>query len=118
VAAEGRALQGQFKRRLVQKCPIAGPGPAHCTRKHPRQKVRNDQEVPLLGKTFDIVNRQPKPDDVTEESKIFPVKTDTIATIFRVRKQRLASSTYTSMIFAMKGYRGSSRKATGLSKWL
>jgi hypothetical protein len=28
----GRALQGQFKRRLVQKCPIARPAPlTRCT---------------------------------------------------------------------------------------
>lgn len=50
-------------------------------RKHPRKKVGNDQEVPLLGKTFGIVKRQPKPLDVSEERRIFPVKTDTITTI-------------------------------------
>ena len=51
-------------------------------RKHPRQKVGNDQEVPLLGKTFDIVKRQPPPVELTNEARIFPVKTDTITTIF------------------------------------
>lgn len=58
-------------------------------RKHPRQKVGNDQEVPLLGATFDIVKRQRKPPDVTEESRIFPVKTDTITTIFPRAKAAL-----------------------------
>ncbi|WP_165390773.1 tyrosine-type recombinase/integrase [Pseudoduganella lutea] len=28
-------------------------------RKHPTEKVGNDQEVPLLGEAFDIVKRQP-----------------------------------------------------------
>lgn len=51
-------------------------------RKHRRQKVGNDQEVPLLGKTFEIVKRQPKPIKITEDSRIFPVKTATITTIF------------------------------------
>jgi integrase len=58
-------------------------------RKHPRQKIGNDQEVPLLGQTFDIVKRQPKPEGVTGESRIFPVKTDTITTIFPRAKAAL-----------------------------
>jgi integrase len=43
-------------------------------RKHPRQKKGNDQEVPLLGKTFEIVMRQPRPANITPESRIFPMK--------------------------------------------
>lgn len=46
-------------------------------RKHPTEKVGNDQEVPLLGETFDIVKRQPK----TAE-RIFPVTEGTVSTIF------------------------------------
>lgn len=42
--------------------------------KHPREKVVDDQEVPLLERTFDIVKRQPKPAEVTSESRIFPFK--------------------------------------------
>jgi integrase len=58
-------------------------------RKHPRQKQGNDQEVPLLGKTFDIIRRQPRPEKITTESRIFPVKVDTITTIFPRAKNAL-----------------------------
>jgi integrase len=58
-------------------------------RKHPRQKQGNDQEVPLLGKTYEIIQRQPRPRAITSESRIFPVKVDTITTIFPRAKKRL-----------------------------
>lgn len=58
-------------------------------RKHPRQKFGNDQEVPLLGKTFGIIKRQPKQENITDESRIFPVKTNTITTIFPRAKTAL-----------------------------
>jgi integrase len=51
-------------------------------RKHPREKIGNDQEVPLLGRTFDIVRRQPRPEKPTAEDRVFPVLTDTVTTIF------------------------------------
>ena len=51
-------------------------------RKHPRQKLGNDQEVPLLGDAFAIVQRQPRPENPTGECRIFPVKAATISTIF------------------------------------
>lgn len=51
-------------------------------RKHPREKVGNDQEVPLLGDTFAIIQRQPKPEKIDGESRIFPCAADTISTIF------------------------------------
>lgn len=51
-------------------------------RKHPTLKDGNDQEVPLLGETFGIIKRQPKPDKVTAESLIFPWKEKTISSIF------------------------------------
>lgn len=53
-------------------------------RKHPREKVGNDQEVPLLGKAFAIAKRQPKGDD-----RIFPHAADTISTIFPRACRRL-----------------------------
>jgi integrase len=52
-------------------------------RKHPRQKIGNDQEVPLLGDTFAIVKRQP------EGELIFPVQPDTVSTIFPRACQKL-----------------------------
>lgn len=58
-------------------------------RKHPREKVGNDQEVPLLGRTFEIVQRQPKPANLTPESRIFPVLADTVSTIFPRAKKAL-----------------------------
>lgn len=51
-------------------------------RKHPRQKKGNDQEVPLLGDGFEIVQRQPRPENPTPECRIFPVKATTVSTIF------------------------------------
>jgi integrase len=58
-------------------------------RKHPRQKKGNDQEVPLLGKTFGIVQRQPRPGTLTPECRIFPVKAETVSTIFPRAKKAL-----------------------------
>lgn len=58
-------------------------------RKHPREKEGNDQEVPLLGRTFEIVCRQPLPDPVTPSCRIFPVLTDTVTTIFPRAKAAL-----------------------------
>jgi integrase len=46
-------------------------------RKHPNQKQGNDQEVPLLGQSFEIVKRQPKVDE-----RIFPHNGGTISSIF------------------------------------
>lgn len=51
-------------------------------RKHPREKIGNDQEVPLLGETFEIVMHQPKPEEAKPGDMIFPCKADTISTIF------------------------------------
>ena len=51
-------------------------------RKHPREKIGNDQEVPLLGDTLAIIKRQPKPEKIDAASRIFPHSADTISTIF------------------------------------
>lgn len=45
-------------------------------RKHPTEKVGNDQEVPLLGESFAIAMRQPRGE------LIFPVTDGTISTLF------------------------------------
>lgn len=58
-------------------------------RKHPQDKVGNDQEVPLLGRTFEIVQRQPRPTELTPDSRIFPVLADTVSTIFPRAKKAL-----------------------------
>lgn len=58
-------------------------------RKHPRQKQGNDQEVPLLGKTFEIIKQQPRPICPTPEDRIFPVNVKTITTIFPRAKNAL-----------------------------
>jgi len=58
-------------------------------RKHPRQKIGNDQEVPLLGKAYEIINRQPRPSHLTGSSRIFPIKVRTITTIFPRAKTAL-----------------------------
>ncbi|MGC4243995.1 MAG: site-specific integrase [Herbaspirillum sp.] len=48
-------------------------------RKHPRAKIGNDQEVPLLGRAFDIIMRQPK---MGKEDRIFPVTEGTVSSLF------------------------------------
>lgn len=48
-------------------------------RKHPREKVGNDQEVPLLGDSFAIAQRQPR---IEDEERIFPYSGKTISSIF------------------------------------
>lgn len=47
-------------------------------RKDPRQKVGNDQWVPLLGDSWAIVKRQP----VTEDPRIFPLHIQTVSKYF------------------------------------
>lgn len=55
-------------------------------RKHPTKKDGNDQIVPLLGKAFEILMRQPKnPND----TRIFPFNGNTISCIFPRAVQRL-----------------------------
>ena len=46
-------------------------------RKHPTEKMGNDQVVPLLGEAFTIAMRQPRTDE-----RIFPITEGTISTIF------------------------------------
>lgn len=58
-------------------------------RKHPRQKQGNDQEVPLLGKTYEIIKRQRRPACPTPEDRIFPVNVKTITTTFPRAKKAL-----------------------------
>ncbi len=53
-------------------------------RKHPNQKIGNDQVVPLLGASFEIIMRQPKVDDL-----IFPVNSKSVETAFQ-RARRAA----------------------------
>lgn len=52
-------------------------------RKHPTEKVGNDQEVPLLGQAYAIAMRQPvKIVDGVEDPRIFPVAVGTPSTLF------------------------------------
>lgn len=46
-------------------------------RKHPTEKKGNDQEVPLLGKAYEIIQRQKQVDE-----RIFPVAEGTTSTLF------------------------------------
>ena len=46
-------------------------------RKHPTEKSGNDQEVPLLGDAFNIVQRQPRAGE-----RIFPITEGTVSTLF------------------------------------
>lgn len=46
-------------------------------RKHPRQKIGNDQWIPLLGEAWEILLRQPKDDE-----RIFPFEGGTVSRYF------------------------------------
>lgn len=48
-------------------------------RKHPRKKVGNNEWVPLLGDTWDLLQRQPKADD----PRIFPIHPQTLSKYFK-----------------------------------
>jgi integrase len=48
------------------------------TRKHPTEKSTNDQEIPLIGDSFEIAMRQPRTDD-----RIFPFKPTRVTDRFR-----------------------------------
>ena len=54
-------------------------------RKHPRKKKGNDETIPLLGKSFDIVMRQERQSD-----KIFPVHPQTLSKYFTEACRALA----------------------------
>lgn len=47
-------------------------------RKHPNDKIGNNQTVPLLGEAFEIVKRQPK----SADGRIFPYNEKTFSSIF------------------------------------
>jgi integrase len=47
-------------------------------RKHPQEKIGNNQTVPLLGDAFDIVKRQPK----SKDGRIFPFNEKSFSTVF------------------------------------
>lgn len=51
-------------------------------RKHPRQKIGNDQWIPLLGDAWPLLQRQPKPAE-GGDLRIFPVHPQTISKYFK-----------------------------------
>jgi integrase len=56
-------------------------------RKDPRQKVGNDQWVPLLGGMWDLVQSQVKHDD--DEPRIFPIHPQTLSKYFKAACDQL-----------------------------
>jgi integrase len=50
-------------------------------RKHPTEKIGNDYHVPLLGKSLEIIERQPTEKD--PDGRIFPYKPDSVESAFR-----------------------------------
>jgi integrase len=51
-------------------------------RKHPRKKKGNDEWIPLLGASWDIVQRQPPADD-PGDLRIFPIHPQTLSKYFK-----------------------------------
>jgi len=55
--------------------------------KHPRNKIGNDQTVPLLGKAFTMLDQIPKLDD-----RIFPYETGSMTAAFERARDRIAAT--------------------------
>ena len=55
--------------------------------KHPRQKIGNDQVVPLLGDAFTLLEQIPKLDD-----RIFPYETESMLAAFERARDRIAET--------------------------
>lgn len=56
-------------------------------RKHPREKESNDQVIPLLGKSLEIIDRQPKTND-----EIFPYKSKSVESAWRRARRKAGLS--------------------------
>ncbi len=55
--------------------------------KHPRQKIGNNQTVPLLGQAFTLLDQIPKLDE-----RIFPYDTDSMTAAFERARDRIAAT--------------------------
>ena len=55
-------------------------------RKHPRKKIGNDEEVPLLGAAWDLAKAQPTDD---EDGRIFPLHPQTLSKAFKTMCDKL-----------------------------
>jgi integrase len=55
--------------------------------KHPRQKIGNNQTVPLLGQAFTLLDQIPKLDE-----RIFPYDTDSMTAAFERARDRIAET--------------------------
>lgn len=55
--------------------------------KHPRQKIGNDQVVPLLGQAFTLLDEIPK-----LEARIFPYETESMLAAFERARDRIAAT--------------------------
>lgn len=53
-------------------------------RKDPRAKAGNDQVVPLVGESLDIIMRQPRPAEGATDQRIFPYQPGTVSRCFKV----------------------------------
>jgi integrase len=69
-------------------------------RKHPKDKIGNDYHIPLLGKSLEIIERQPT--EGLPDGRIFPFKPDPWDPHFAVLRRSQASSGYTSMTSDMR----------------
>jgi integrase len=56
-------------------------------RKHPTEKIGNHQRVPLLGRCWDIVQRQPRTDE-----RIFPYDENSMCTAFQRARNRAGAN--------------------------
>lgn len=56
-------------------------------RKDPRRKAGNDEVVPLIGDSLDIIMRQPRPAEEAADQRIFPFEPGTISKCFTAARR-------------------------------
>lgn len=80
VAAQSALRRGEVCRIVWPDLDIAARVVIVRARKHPREKESNDELVPLVGDSLDIIMRQPRPK--VGDQRIFPYNPQTVSKLF------------------------------------
>jgi len=56
-------------------------------RKDPRRKAGNDEVVPLIGESLDVIMRQPRPKEGATDQRIFPFEPGTVSKCFATARK-------------------------------
>jgi integrase len=82
VAAQIALRRGEICRILWTDLDVSSRTIVVRQRKHPRQKETNDEVVPLVGASLDIIMRQPRPQEGAPDQRIFPFHPQTVSNLF------------------------------------